>query len=662
MSILERGAAGAVLIFAAALLRAAVGRRLPRRVFGLLWWAASLRLLLPWEMHSRFSVYNLFAAASQTAAPRPAGEAAAVHPLPGAIPPLPAVPQGIIPNPIPEVSAWTLIWLSGTLLLAGWFAVSCLRCRWKFRVSLPVDSGFVLQWLERHPRISVRVSDRISGPLTYGILRPAILLPKAMDWENETALTHILTHEYVHIRYLDGRTKLVFAGTLCVHWWNPSVWLMAVLANRDLELACDEAVVRRLGDPAAYARTLLAMEEARAGLCPQFAQSPIEERIKVMMKFKSKRASALAAVCALLLVACVTTAFATSAREETESLADQLAASVSCQGDMLSFTLPEGEAEWELWISGRIQADGMTMSVHYLEAESAAQSWEPGKTYQFQLAEAVYDELTINGTHGRENIDLDLLPHVPRPADGNFSAVVEASWAETLAPYLPLGLEYTFDDPDGDGNGLRMTFRGREVRGIVDGETWITEHTGNGLFDEDAGEVRAVYENGVLTDLEFLSGEEQAAFTAQRESAGESMVWPVTDFRAIVASFNPRANPGGEGDLVHIGVDVAAPAGTDIFAVLDGIVTESGFEATLGNYVMLDHGNGLETRYAHCQELYVEAGNAVEQGQVIAKVGSTGRSTGPHLHFEVWQDGEPQDPLYYVYTSESLKEFMKDRQ
>ena len=70
----------------------------------------------------------------------------------------------------------------------------------------------------------------------------------------------------------------------------------------------------------------------------------------------------------------------------------------------------------------------------------------------------------------------------------------------------------------------------------------------------------------------------------------------------------------------------------------------------------------METRYAHCQELYVEAGNAVEQGQVIAKVGSTGRSTGPHLHFEVWQDGEPQDPLYYVYTSESLKEFMKDRQ
>ena len=140
------------------------------------------------------------------------------------------------------------------------------------------------------------------------------------------------------------------------------------------------------------------------------------------------------------------------------------------------------------------------------------------------------------------------------------------------------------------------------------------------------------------------------------------MVCPVTDFRAIVASFNPRANPGGEGDPVHIGADVAALAGTDIFAVLNGTVTEAGFEATLGNYVMLDHGDGLETRYAHCQELCVEAGDTVEQGQIIAKVGSPGLSTGPPLHFEVWQDGEPQAPLDYVYTSEALKECLKDPQ
>lgn len=658
MTLLERGLSGAVLIVVIVLLRETAGRALPRRVFSALWWAAVLRLALPWEAPSRFSVYNLFAAAPHGTAPYPAGGGVQVRLLPGTAPPAPveALPSAMPP----AVSPWALIWAAGAVLLAGWFALSYLRCRRRFRMSLPVKGGFAARWQMEHPHIGLRVSDRISGPLVYGLFHPVILLPKGLDWRDETALTHILTHEYVHIRYLDGLTKLALAGTLCIHWWNPAVWLMAVLANRDLELACDEAVVRRLGDPAAYARTLLAIEETRAGLCPRFAQSPIEERIKAMMK--KKRVPALAMACALLLAVCVTTAFATSAKEPPESLADRLAESIVCENGTVSFTIPAEEAEWELWIAGRISADGMDMSVHYLEEESAARSWEPGKTYHFQLAEAAYDELTINGANGRENLDIDLLPYLPRPAGGDVSAQVEAQWAETLAPYLPLGLAYTFDDPDGDGNGLRMTFQGREVRGIVDGESWITEHTGNSSYGEDAGEVRAVYENGVLAGLEFLSEEEQAEYTARRESAGETMVWPVAEFGAIVAGFNPRANPGGEGAPMHYGIDVAALAGTDVAAVLDGAVLEAGFEKTLGNYILLDHGEGLETRYAHCQELCVEAGDFVEQGQTIAKVGSTGMSTGPHLHFEVWQDGELQDPLEYVYTAESLKEFLKDRQ
>ena len=256
MTLMERGAAGAALILAIALLRAAVGWMLPRRVFGALWWAAVLRLLLPWELSSQLSVYNLYFAARQPAAALPANGAAAVRLLPGTDSPVFEAPETLPSALLPAVSAGAAVWLAGTLLMAGWFAVSYLRCRRNFQTSLPVESGFVSRWMKRHPHVSVRVSDRISGPLTYGLFRPVILLPKGLDWEDETALAHILTHEYIHIRYLDGLTKLVLTGTLCVHWWNPAVWLMVVLANRDLELACDEAVVRRLGDPASYARTL----------------------------------------------------------------------------------------------------------------------------------------------------------------------------------------------------------------------------------------------------------------------------------------------------------------------------------------------------------------------------------------------------------------------
>lgn len=646
MTMLQRGLTGGVLILAIAAVRAVLGRALPRRVFTALWWVAAARLLLPWEVPSTLSVYNLFSAPAPV--PTAPGGGAVVRLLPGAVSPAPGIPavSGTAGPALPALSPWALAWLAGSALLGVWFAVSYLRCRRRFRTSLPAEGTLAARWREEHRYVTLRVSDRIDGPLTYGVFRPVILLPRGMDRGDRTALTNILAHEYEHIRHLDGLTKLVLAGTLCVHWWNPAVWLLAVLANRDLELACDEAVVRRLGDPAAYARTLLAVEEARAGLCPRFGQSSIEERIKMMMK--KKRVSVLASACALLLVACVTTAFATSAREPVRDLEDRLEESIACENGTVSFTLPEGRADWDLWISGRILTGGMDMSVHYLEEESAARSWEPGETYRFQLAEAAYDELTINGTNGRGNVDIDLLPYLPRSLDGGFSAGVEDTWAETLAPYLPLGLEYTFDDPDGDGNGLRMTFQGREVRGIVDQDTWITEHMGNGLFDGDAGEVRAVYEDGVLAGLEFLSEEEQAAFTEQRENARD-MVWPVTDFQCISSAFGPRANPGGQGVTVHDGIDVAAFAGTDIFAVRDGTVAEAGFDGVRGNYLLLDHGDGLETLYAQCQELCVEAGDDVEQGQVIARVGSTGQSTGPHLHFEVRRDGELQNPLEWVY-------------
>ena len=268
MSLLERSLAGALLILAAAALRMLVRDRLPKRTFVVLWWVAAARLLVPAELPSRFSVYALLAARRQAPAPIPRGTGALVQVIPRAGLPetVPAVPETI--PAVPAASVWTALWLAGMLSLAAWFAVSYIRCQRRFRMSLPVETGYAAAWARRHPRIAVRESDQIAAPLTYGFLHPVILLPKGMDREDETALNHILTHEQVHIRRLDGVTKLVLAAALCVHWFNPAVWLLYVLANRDLELACDEAVVRRLGQPAAYARTLLKMEERKAECRP----------------------------------------------------------------------------------------------------------------------------------------------------------------------------------------------------------------------------------------------------------------------------------------------------------------------------------------------------------------------------------------------------------
>ena len=128
---------------------------------------------------------------------------------------------------------------------------------------------------------------------------------------------------------------------------------------------------------------------------------------------------------------------------------------------------------------------------------------------------------------------------------------------------------------------------------------------------------------------------------------GASMIWPVNSTR-ITNSFGNRAKPGGEGAVTHTGVDIGGMAeGTPVYAAAAGTVKEAGFDARQGNYVRLDHGDGLETFYAHCRSVEVKAGDAVELGQTIAAVGNSGQSTGPHLHFEVLVNGAATDPERY---------------
>ena len=112
----------------------------------------------------------------------------------------------------------------------------------------------------------------------------------------------------------------------------------------------------------------------------------------------------------------------------------------------------------------------------------------------------------------------------------------------------------------------------------------------------------------------------------------------------LSSSFGTRTDPITGATRAHNGMDIAAPEGTDIRAVRDGVVRHAGVSPSYGNFIIVDHGDGLETRYAHCSKLMVETGDKVRAGERIAAVGSTGRSTGPHLHLEVRQDGKPLDP------------------
>lgn len=127
-----------------------------------------------------------------------------------------------------------------------------------------------------------------------------------------------------------------------------------------------------------------------------------------------------------------------------------------------------------------------------------------------------------------------------------------------------------------------------------------------------------------------------------------SMQWPCPSTKTITSQFGTREHPIQGVTKMHNGIDIAGAYGVDIVAADSGTVLFSGNSSSYGKYIVISHGSGITTLYAHCSQLLVSAGSSVNKGQVIAKVGSTGQSTGPHLHFEVSVNGARQNPLNYV--------------
>ncbi len=112
----------------------------------------------------------------------------------------------------------------------------------------------------------------------------------------------------------------------------------------------------------------------------------------------------------------------------------------------------------------------------------------------------------------------------------------------------------------------------------------------------------------------------------------------------ITSPFGWRSNPFGGSPEFHQGLDIAAPMGTTVTAAAGGTVIMAQWYGGYGNYILIDHGGSYSTGYGHLSAMYVAAGQSVQRGQAIGAVGSTGQSTGPHLHFEVRIGGKPVDP------------------
>lgn len=287
-----------VMITVVLLIRYFVGKQISKMAFMLIWAIITIRLLLPVSFESRLSIWNLVNNPVDYTQENLLGIYHAAH-------------------GINWVNLLLILWGGGALVFGFYFFINHTRFRKNIRDALPITCEYILEWQKHNSTfrsISIKKSDRITSPLTFGVLRPTIILPNIVELYEEEELKHILAHEYVHIRRFDYVSKIVLAITLSIHWFNPFVWLMYILANRDIELSCDEIVLRALDEKSStnYALTLINAADNQNHLALQlqsgFAKHALEERVKAILDTKKK--SNVGATFAISLIVIVLLVFA----------------------------------------------------------------------------------------------------------------------------------------------------------------------------------------------------------------------------------------------------------------------------------------------------------------------------------------------------------------
>lgn len=337
MSILNMTLSASVMIIMIEILRVLTIRRLPKNLFRILWAVTAMRILVPFSFPFRFSAGTglMYLAAcltgtesaAQTAQETVAGSsaqgtAAASAAADGAAGGGVADISGIFHfSDFPGGTIFFCIYLAGAAAAVLWFSAGYIRSMRLFRQSLPADSGSarcIAAKLKIRRKTEVRESEFIRSPLTYGIVRPVILLPKGIsDRVTEEQLEYVFTHELVHIRRFDAVLKLLLTAALCLQWFNPLVWIMYFLADRDIELACDESVVRISGSRsgAGYASMLVSFAEfgrKSSAAAASFSRNALSERVISIME--RPPATPVRAAAAAVLFAVIVAVFATSAQ------------------------------------------------------------------------------------------------------------------------------------------------------------------------------------------------------------------------------------------------------------------------------------------------------------------------------------------------------------
>lgn len=613
-----RGGAAALAAWAVCkLLRRA---HAPSRLLCWLWLAVGLRFVLPWGIPLSLPrpQNTQLAAAADTV--QELGELPLVAPPPAVSAPAAALPWYARLTPWHALAA---VWAVGVAVLAVRGIVGYIK-------------------LKRHVALACKTSDGcyggacVTAPFTLGILRPRVYLPDDLQG---TARQAVLLHEQTHIRRRDPLTKPLFYAVACLHWFNPLAWLAFCTFERDMEAACDEAAVRGrpLPERNAYCESLLhfAVQGRSIPGSLAFGQGSVKERIVHLLHYRRLGAGALAvcaAVVGLSVTACmvrpqVEDAPATAAPPATAETAEPTPAPAPT-------SVPAVAAAALPTLDNAANSPRFICPVKYKYISRFATNGHRGDDLCAAEGTEIYAAADGVVLAAQEHYSWGNFVEIDHGADADglrWSTLYAhmQSCAVQVGQTVTAGQVIGYVGSTGNATGNACHFE-MQVNGTLVEPRYFTAYGGS-----DAAELTQEKADEILAEAVRRAASDQV-------TAADGAALSGVDLFTLPVAPPPQVS-GYDPENGHPGIDFAAEEGAEVYAVAGGIVTAADYDVEKGNYVVLDHGGGLETEYQHMKSLLVSAGQSVVQGQVLGYVGSTGNSTGPHLHFEARQDGAPAD-------------------
>ena len=543
--------------------------------------------------------------------------------LPSAATPLPGG-NAVTTSALPGLGLLLVAWCAGVLvlsarLLGGWFRLRSLTRR-----SEPVTGALRRRFEELRHRAGIRRGVRLATsaaagvPMVVGWLRPIVLLPPALLVGLPAAYVEaLLVHELVHVRRLDWLVNVLqsVAETLLFH--VPTTWWLAKRLRDERELCCDAESVVLLGDRLTYARALAELEGLRGAhpsLAPSARGGSLVHRLQRLLDPRpassSRRwLSPVLGVTGLAALASIALAVAPAAPAEE------------------SGWLPPAVTRW----------------MPLFEEAGERHGVEPELLAVLTLVESGGDP-EARSSRGATGL-MQVMPATARgiarkrslPAPTDEQLADPAYNVDLGAWYLARQLESVgATDPKRRVELAAAAYNGgpKRARAWLAGEAQLSDETLR--YKQLVSELWAQRNQASSAAYDDWRSRLHARILGKAQH-------PLPDAR-VSSGYRWRRNPTTGQRTFHRGIDLVAPLGTEVRAPLKAEVIFAGPDGDHGNVVVLRHGGGLETRYSHLHEVRVKPGQQLTAGTTLGLVGSTGRSTGPHLHLELRDQGRTVDP------------------